>query len=126
MAEVTLDEATSERIARVYAAFLDTLRAGFQPAMTASIQSGNDWRRGEYDLLVGGQSDYGVIHEEIVKLVEIAERHGGRVWLQRRDKDALLAILFPYERTPGPDGGASGSGEAPAETERRRSRKGKS
>lgn len=100
---------------RAYAAFRDALLAGVQPCLDSSIQDGNNWREGEFDVLIRGSSVYGVLHEEIQKLLDIAERHGGRLWFDRNHQ--TLAILFPYEHPPGPDGEPS-----PAETARRKSR----
>lgn len=105
-----------ENPGRAYLAFLAVLEAGLEPTLDCSIQSGNDWRKGEYDVLVKGNSTYGVLHEQIVTLLGIAEEHGGRLWLDRTS--SMLCILFPYEKPQGPDGE-----DTPAQTERKKSRK---
>lgn len=106
MARAHLDE--------VYAAFIDVLETGLQPTLTSTIQTGNNWRQGEYDIVID-QHDHGLLHEQLQEVIAIAERHGGRVWIGQPDQK--LSILFPYAHVPGP-----GGEESPAETTRRRSR----
>jgi hypothetical protein len=112
------DREALERVTRAYAAFLAVLEAGMQPTLTASIQTGLNWREGEYDVLVEGLSHHGVLHEDIETALAIATKHGGRLFLLGSgDEKGTLAILFPYERVPGPDGSDDSAGpgrKAPA------------
>lgn len=111
--------ATAEpNVMRAFMAFREVLETGMNPELLSTVQQGNDWRKGEYDLVIRGSSMYGVIHEEISSLLQIAEKHGGRLWLDRQG--STLAILFPYERPAGP-----GEDESPSEETRRKSRGGK-
>lgn len=108
----------STNLDRAVAVTRALLEAGLQPTLNANVQSGNNWREGEYDVVIEGSSLYGVIHEEIVAALAIAEEHGGRLWLSSRaiGGDGKLAILFDYKHPPGP------IPESPMETTRRRSR----
>lgn len=55
----------------------------------------------------------GLLHEEIVAAVALAERHGARLWLQ---KDEPLSIVWPLR----PDGGPGPVGqESPANAVKR-------
>lgn len=109
------DDEAIFRIETAYAAFRDVLDTGLQPSLTATIGGGADWRAGEYDVVIEPNSMTGTMHEQIVQLVAIAEKHGGRVWHDRRD--GKLAILFPYDKPFGP------GDPSPVEVEQRRARK---
>lgn len=97
----------------VYEAFCEVLAAGMQPTLTSSIQTGNNWRQGEYDIVID-PLDHGVLHEDLEVVIAIAARHGGRVWIGKPDQK--VSILFPYEKVANP-------GEpSPADIQRRKSR----
>jgi hypothetical protein len=118
MSELTKD--AEPHVMRAFIAFREVLETGMQPMLDSSVQNGN-WRNGEYDIVIRGNHVYGTTHEEIAALLDIATRHGGRLWLHRESGE--LCILFPYERPLGPVG--SSGEEAPPEAARRRSRGGK-
>lgn len=91
------------RIERAYRAFLEIAQAGMQPTLTAALTDATNtvWQEGEYDVVIEPNRTTGILHEQIRAVFEIAERHDGRVWLDRRD--GRLCILWPYEHVPGPD-----------------------
>jgi hypothetical protein len=117
---ITARPTPSEVLAGPFGAFTDALQAHINVALTSTLMegvSGNHWPNGEYDVLVLGSTMYGVSHEEIATLLEIAKRHDGRLWCDH--KTGKLAILFRYDNTPGPEPVEE---QAPAETARRTAR----
>lgn len=46
----------------------------------------------------------GILHEDILKIAALAERHDGRLWIQNAAEWSGLAILWPVYDPPGPGG----------------------
>jgi hypothetical protein len=93
-----------EHVSRAQSCFADVLAAGLQPTLSANIVDGNDWRKGEYDVVVENGRHFGVLHEHIAAALTIAERFGARLFLPTMGEGAgKLVILFAYEDPLGPD-----------------------
>lgn len=99
-----------ERMQRAFDALKDCVKAGLQARMTSAWMTGCDWRDGEYDIVFEPRTIGGLLHEDIKAAVEIAERHGGHLWLGKPDHE--LAILWPTKATAaGPDDPSPGERE---------------
>lgn len=103
---------------RAFMAFRDVLEAGMHPSLSSQVQEGNNWRNGEYDVVVETSPMCGLLHEQIKTLIEIAESHQGVLWL---DRAGTLALLFECarDRTPGPISDEPSPGEVARASSRR-------
>ncbi len=63
----------------------------------------------------------GILHEDIVKIIALAEKHSGRTWVQNAGDWCGMAILCPVYDPPGPGGTEAESG---AKKQRRDARRG--
>lgn len=84
-----------DQLANAQLAFRAAALAGMQPVLTCNGHPHVDVA--EFDVVLGGRSLVGVLHEQIEQALTIATVHGGRLWL---DTDGKLCIVWPI--TPGP------------------------
>lgn len=93
---------TSERaIGLAKAALDDALAAGINVTVRLEIENP---REGEPSLVFEPCRGSGILHENILRIVEIAAKHEGRLWVQNAAEWSGLAILWPVYDPPGPGG----------------------
>lgn len=91
---------------RAMACFVECVVEKLNPTLNAITEPRSG--EAEYNVLLG-TSMSGIIHEDIAKVLRIAERHGGRAFISRAEtaepfsKDRPLAIVWPGRRPDGPD-----------------------
>lgn len=84
----------SEQLTKAMAAFAAVMKLGFNAVLDGSGQEGYD----EVALIVRDHQYRGVVHEDIGRLMLLAERWGGRLFLHKGE----FCIVWPTTRTPGP------------------------
>lgn len=85
-----------DQLATAQLCFAAAAMAGMHPTLTCNGHPHIDVA--EYDVVLGGSGMVGVLHEDIVLAVSIAEAHGGRLWL---DVTGKLCIVWPITHGPG-------------------------
>ena len=113
-------EFTSERALELARDTLDeALSMGLGVAVRFEIE--NPRQSSEPSLSFEPARGSGILHEDILQIVALAERHEGRLWIQNAAEWSGLAILWPVYDPPGPGGREA---ESPAKATRRRAREG--
>jgi hypothetical protein len=92
--------AIREAIESRFACYVDLIEARLQPVLTTSVMTGADWAKGEADITIDGKG-FGLLHEQIATVIEIAERHGGRAFID--PNDGRLSIVWPSTLVPDPE-----------------------
>lgn len=111
------EEFTTERALTLAKAAFDDAIATHQPCCVRLEVE----REGEPSLVFDPPRGSGILHENILKIAAIAERHEGRLWIQPAADWCGLAILWPVYDPPGPGGRDA---ESPAKATRRAAREG--
>jgi hypothetical protein len=111
----------SERVSFTPTEALKLARAAFDDAMEGSFAASirlevETPRQGEPSLLFEPSPSSGLLHEEILQVADLAERHQGRMWMQRSADWCGLTILWPVYDPAGPGGTGA---ESPAKKAKR-------
>jgi hypothetical protein len=98
-------ERNAEQLAKAQAAFADCADAGMQPILECNGFP-HHGQLAEFDVTLNPNELTGLLHEDIVQAVAIAEKHGGRLWLG--PPDGRLSIVWPFPETPAGPGDGDG------------------
>ncbi len=95
------------------AALDDAITAGIGVTVKLEIENPRD---GEPSLVFEPRRGSGILHEDVLRVVELAAKHEGRLWIQHAAEWNGLAILWPVYQPAGPGGVEA---ESPAQKTRR-------